>query len=362
MAVTMKDVAMLAGVSRQAVSAVLNGNGSSRVSEENRQKILRIAKEVDYIPNSAARSLKGGPTRTIGLLGRPYVSGLVSALFDEIANILHAQGYTLLSCEYGRNSRSATGALTELLSRGVDGIIVTNSDDRRLLEKDQRVPYVFCSHNNLSGYDVGIDNVEGGYIAARHLLEHGRKRICFLTISDLDEHNFKLEGMQKALLEAGAEVNKGFSLNLRQFHGMSANLIARLRRLQIDAVFCNNDYIAAKLIAVLLHSGIRVPEEIAVIGYDGYTFSEFAAVPLTTVVQQVRKQAEISVEILLDRIKNNLLKVEPENINLSPELYCASSCGCNRNGLDRMFTINSFSMLEKNLKMNFDIDVKRNNN
>jgi DNA-binding LacI/PurR family transcriptional regulator len=360
MAVTMKDIAMLAGVSRQAVSAVLNGNGSSRVSEENRQKILRISKEVNYIPNIAARSLKGGPTRTIGLLGRPYVSILVSALVNEIASILHAQGYTLLSCEYNSSVLSPSTALTELLSRGVDGIIITNSDDRHVLEKNQQVPYVFCSHNNASGYDVGIDNVQGGYIAARHLIEHGRKRICFLTIAK-DDDNLKLKGMVNALSEAKIEIDSKLFFNLRDMHGLSSNLIAKLRRLRVDAVFCNNDYIAAKLIAVLLYNGIKVPEEIAVIGYDGHAFGEFAAVPLTTVVQQVRQQAEIATEILLRRINNNSLGVEPENINLSPKLYCASSCGCKRNRLDRMFTINSFSMLEKNLKMNFDIDILNSN-
>lgn len=361
MAVTMKDIAMLSGVSRQAVSAVLNGNGSSRVSEDNRRKILRIAKEVNYVPNSAARSLKGGPTKTIGLLGRAHVSGLVSALVDEIANILQAHGYTLLSCEYN-SALSPASALTELLSRGVDGIIITNSDDRHLLEKNQSVPYVFCSHNNFSGYDVGVDNIEGGYIAAKHLLEHGRKRICFLTISDSDDNNLKRKGMIKALSEAKIEINENCFLNLRELDGMSSSLIAKLRSLQIDAVFCNNDYIGSKLIAILLYNGIKVPDDIAVIGYDGYTFSEFAAVPLTTVVQQVRRQAEIATEILLRRIENNLLGVEPENINLSPILHCASSCGCNYDGLDRMFTINSFAMLEKNLKMNFDIDVLKNNN
>lgn len=361
MAVTMKDIAMLAGVSRPAVSAVLNGNGSSRVSEENRRKILRIAKEVNYIPNSAARSLKGGPTRTIGLLGKPYASGMATALVDEIASILHAQGYTLLSCEYNSSELSPTNALTELLSRGVDGIIITNSDNRSLLEREQQVPYVFCSHNNISDYDVGIDNFAGGYMAAKHLLEHGRKRICFLKLSDLEPINLKQKGMCKALSEAKMEINENTFLNLREFNGISANFIDELSRLEVDGVLCNNDYIAAKLIAVLLYNGIKVPDEIAVIGYDGYTFSEFAAVPLTTVVQQVRKQAEITTEILLHRIKNNLLGVEPENINLSPVLYCASSCGCNRNRLDRMFTINTFQMLEKNLKMNFDIDLENNN-
>jgi DNA-binding LacI/PurR family transcriptional regulator len=357
MAVTMKDIAMLAGVSRQAVSAVLNGNGSSRVSEDNRQKILRIAEEINYIPNSAARSLKGGPTKTIGLLGAPYASGLNNALMNEISNMLHTKGYNLLSCEYNHGSFSAAGGVTELLARGVDGIIIINSEDRHLMEKNQQVPYVFCSHNNFSGYDVGIDNVEGGYIAVKHLIDHGREKICFLSIKDSVDSNSKLKGMLRALSEANIEIDTKYFLNLRELNGMSLKLIARLHSLHADAVFCNNDYIAAKLISVLILNGIKVPDDIAVIGYDGYTFSEFAAVPLTTVIQQVRKQAEIATEILLHRIKNNSLRVAPEGINLTPELHCASSCGCACNGLERMFTMNTYPMLEKNLKMNFDINI-----
>lgn len=358
MAVTMKDLAMLAGVSRQAVSSVLNGNGSSRVSEENRKKILRIAKEINYIPNSAARSLKGGVTKTIGLLGTPYSSGLNSALANEISNVLHAQGYNLLSYEYGSGTSSAACGVTELLARGVDGIIILNSEDRHLLEKNQQVPYVFCSHNNISGYDVGIDNIKGGYIAVKHLIEHGRKRICFLDIQNSGDKNSKLRGMQKALSEAKIKIDMKYFLNLRELNGISSRLISILCTLRADAIFCTNDYIAAKLIAVLIYNNIKVPNDIAVIGYDGYTFSEFAAVPMTTVIQQIHEQAEIATKILIRRIKNNSLNVVPEGINLTPELYCASSCGCNCNGLDRMFTMNSFPMLEKNLKMNFDMEIK----
>jgi DNA-binding LacI/PurR family transcriptional regulator len=351
----MKDIAMLAGVSRQAVSAVLNSTQNSRVSDENRKKILRIAKELNYVPNSAARSLKGGPTKTIGLLGVPFSSGLNNALYSEIADILNTFGYNLLSCQYGHGNYSAARGLTELLSRGVDGIIITNSEDRKELERNQTVPYVFCSHNNVAGFDVGVNNTQGGYIATKHLIEHGRKRICFVCAQGSIIDDVKSQGMRLALTESGLDINEDFFFSLRSLEGKTEKLLKKLTSLNADAVFCSNDFIAAKLIAVLHKNRVKVPDDIAVIGYDGYTFSQFAPVPLTTVIQQVRKQAEISVDTLMNRIKDNTLKAEPENISLTPKLHIASSCGCKLDDLDKMFTINTFTLLEKDLKMNFDI-------
>ncbi len=347
---------MLAGVSRQAVSAVLNNTQNSRVSEQNREKILRIARDLNYVPNSAARSLKGGSTKTIGLLGSPYSSGINNALYNEISDILHTKGYNLLTCQYGRSNFSAARGLTELLSRGVDGIIITTSGSRSSLEENQTVPYVFCSHNNI-GFDVGIDNFEGGYIATKHLLEHGRKRICFLCTQEYETNEAKTSGMLKALEEAGIAFDRDYSFSMRSLDGKTSKILQRLTDFKADAVFCSNDYIASKLIAVMLYNGIKVPDDVAVIGYDGYTFSQFAPVPLTTVIQQVRVQAERSIDILMDRIKNHTLKAKPENISIKPKLFLGSSCGCNHNEFDRMFTINTFQMLEKDLKINYDISI-----
>ena len=357
MSVTMKDIAMLAGVSRQAVAAALSGSGGSRVSAENLKKIRRLAQELNYVPNMAARGLNGCPTKTIGMLCSQFSSDLVNARFNEIGDMLQPLGYNLLSCQFGFSNFPAARGLTELLSRGVDGIIIGNSIDRRELEENQRVPYVYCGVDNFDGFDVAVDSTLGVRLAAEHLLEHGRRHLCYICPQRSIIDDIKIKGMSDALAAAGIDPDEGHVLPLRQLGGDADALIAELGRLKVDAALCSNDYVGAKLIAVLTRNGIGVPADIAVIGYDGYTFSEFAPVPMTTVAQPIRRQAEIAVDILTRRVAAGTLRAEPENIRLEPKLYLGASCGCAQPNFGKMFTINTFPMLEKNLKMNFDINL-----
>ena len=131
----MKDIAMVAGVSRQAVSSALSGNNSCRISEAKRNEIKRIAKELNYVSNAAARSLKGGPSKTIGFMGPIAGSALNSALINEITQMLTAKGYNILHSNYGHSNFDATKTQLSLLARGVDGIIVYNSEDIKTSSK-----------------------------------------------------------------------------------------------------------------------------------------------------------------------------------------------------------------------------------
>ena len=357
MSVTLKDIALLAGVSYQAVSAVLNGKGSSRVSESTREKILRISKEVNYVSNVAARSLKGASSKTIGFMGPIMSSGLNSALIGEISQMLIAKGYNILYNDYSSANLKATDALLNLLARGVDGIIIYNSEATRSFEEKQTVPYLFYSHNNHKFMDVGVDNEYGGYLATKHLMEHGHQKVLFLTVREHQKKGSRCMGWRRAHEEAGIAVTEEDIVVLREFDGNVEKTVNYLKRKKVTAIFTSNDFIAVKLIRILFQNGIKVPDDIAVIGYDGYSFCESSTPSLTTVVQPIRPQAEFGVELLLKRIENKELHSVPANHFIKPFLYTGESCGCQGKKIDNFYRINTFNTLEKDAKINFNIDI-----
>lgn len=361
MRVTMKDIAKLVGVSQQTVSAVLRENKTgSRSSKTTRDKILRLATELNYIPNQAAISLKGGATQTIGIMGSLYGSAVNAGLTREISEIFLTHGYQSISCNYNSVSFNYTKTLTELISMGVDGVVIVNSDKREELLLNLSVPHLFLSHNNEGGYDVGVDDFVGGKMATEHLIKHGRRRIAYIGIntSIVTERQ---RGWEQALIKAKLFYGNSLILDLRDDDSHSESLLEKLVDLKVDAVFTQNDYIATKLMAILIKHGLIVPDDIAIIGYDGCSFAEFSPVPLTTVIQPVHRQAKIGAELLLERIKKKKLDYPLANIRIEPKLFVASSCGCNKDTLDYTFSINTFPLLEEHFKINFGKNINLEN-
>jgi LacI family transcriptional regulator, galactose operon repressor len=352
----MKDIAMLVGVSRQAVSSALNDNNSCRISKDKCKEIKRVARELNYVSNSVARSLKGAPSKTIGIMGPVLDAGLNSASIGEISYILMAKGYNVLYNDYTFSNFSATEAILNLLARGVDGIIIYNSEETDALETNQTVPYLFYSHNNHKYIDVGVDNEYGGYLATKHLLDHGHEKVALMTVQSFEKKNSRYFGWRRAHEEVGITVDDDIIV-LRELDGSVERTIDCLKRKKVTAVFTSNDFIGAKLIKVLTQRNIRVPEDIAVIAYDGYSFSEFCTPSLTTIVQPIRSQAEIGVELLLDRIKEKELHSKPASHLIKPILHKGGSCGCKPELIDNFYRINTFNMMEKDAKINFDINI-----
>ena len=144
MPVTMNDIARTAGVSRQAVAAALNPKGTSKVSEKMRNRILHIAKLLNYIPNQAARHLKGVANHTIGVYGAPYAYVEEQTYFNELSQAFDRHGYNLIT-SYGINKEAAERAVRDLLGKGIDGLIITTAYNP-LAESGLRtlIPSVFC--------------------------------------------------------------------------------------------------------------------------------------------------------------------------------------------------------------------------
>ncbi len=288
-ATTITDVATLAGVSIATASKALNGR--SQVRPETLQRVLRAAEELSYQPNALAQSLISGQTRTVGLLtsdsvgrfGIPVLLGAEDAFgTGEMAVLLcDARGDALREQHYVRT----------LLARRVDGIIVVgeSTDARPSISRDLPVPVVYAYAPSDDPQDVSFvpDDVEGARIAVRHLLAAGRRRIAHIAGST---HYRAAQDRAAGTLEALAEA--GFALAGGQVRygawsqrwGRQAAEIVLTADPEIDAVVCGSDQIAAGFVEAVRERGHRVPDDIAVVGYDNWeVLAAETRPPLTTV-------------------------------------------------------------------------------
>ena len=349
MTFTMKDIAKIAGVSRQAVAAALSNVGTSKVSEKTRERVRRIAEKMQYVPNQNAKCLRGGSSNTIGIYGVPYVSVLEQSLFHEISLELSSYGYNL-TVSYGKGEKASKQAISNLLSHGVDGIIVTTTENPMTQFKLDNVPYVFSPSADFEGIDVAVDHTAGTREAMKALVAAGRKSTVYLMTTFMgsiyDEPNRqKYQGIVEVLKEIGVTPSV---LTVEECGGEGTAIVERLRQIAPDILFCCNDYLAGRMVPLLLAAGIRVPDDMVVVGYDGLSFCDMCAVPLSTVVQPLKTRAEHIVRLLLERIKEGNSSPEPAGIRLPSYFYPSASCGFTNAKAQKLPLYNAFSMLEVN--------------
>ena len=325
MGMTMKDIAGLAGVSRFSVSAVLSNSKSTRVSAKTREKILRLAEKHDFVPNMAAKQLNGVASGLVGLISVPSYLGLVAVLQSEIITVLQSRGFEVLTAHLTADTDQQK-VINEFRARRVNGIIGLGMSTRMSQPKNDPMPMVYCSHTGRCGFDVGCDIGLGGYLAAKHLLGHGRKKPVYLGL-DADVFNtMKYGGVCKALEEVDMKVNKDNLLIVE--NGNSKEILSRLSKSRADALICCNDFAAAEMLKFFQQNGIKVPDDLAVTRFDGYSFCKYTPVSLATVVQPVCEQAQCAVELLLKRIDAKQTQEEFSNIKLPPVFQTGVSCGC----------------------------------
>lgn len=354
MPVTMNDIARAAGVTRQAVASVLNSNGAKKVSDSTRQRILQIADELKYIPNQAARQLKGVSNRTIGVYGAPYAQIQEQTYFNELSIILDRQGYNLIT-SYGLNDEAAGRAIRELLGKRIDGIIITTqSNPLQECGLSGMVPSVFTPPGWIEGADIYIDHAAGTAEAAEYLIKQGCRKALFITsmlCKDIcsNSNREKYEGLRRVFSQYGKEPD---ILTVNECGGKSDILLARLREIAPDVIFCSNDYYAGRLISTLIHAGIRIPEDLKIVGYDGLAFCDLCAVPLATVIQPIRKRAEATAQLLQERINDKIVRSKSANIAIKPYFYPSKSCAAENRMLDIFPQYDSFTSLEMNWNRN----------
>ena len=318
MNITAKDIAKLAGVSRSAVSAVLNGH-FNKVSLEKREKILAIAQDLRYRPNPAALGLAQKNTRAIGLLTSPFMSNIYSDLVSKISFLLREKQYHC-SIVLPSDAEQELEAISHFESFGADGIIVACAlnDIRRLQNK---IPLVSISPY-AGQYETRVDLKLATSMAVDHLRWHNHQNVGMIC-PRLSVVPQQWEGYVEAVGKKSA-----FRIEVTDNPRFSAEFDHLFKDAGVRAWVVTNDLLAARVMRSLISRGIRVPEDAAIVGFDGAAFAEVTAPPLTTVVFPAAKIAESCVQILLDKIEKNDLSFREPPVLVKPKLHIGGSCGC----------------------------------
>ncbi|MEO7261848.1 MAG: LacI family DNA-binding transcriptional regulator [Jatrophihabitantaceae bacterium] len=310
MAASMKDVARLAGVSIKTVSNVVNDYPF--VSAETRSRVRAALDTLDYRPNTSARGLRTGRTDLIALaipaLGEPY--------FAEIAGLIveaaERRGWTVLIDQTGgdraREKLAAGGSRSNRIDGSITSPLALTGEDVADLVRQRPMVLLGERFAHHTADHVAVDNVRAAQEATRHLIELGRRRIAFIG-AQAQGHTgaVRLSGYRAAHLEAGQRPDPALIVRAspyRRAEGAAAMAQLLTAKEPPDAVFCANDLLAVGAVRILLSSGFRVPEDVAVVGFDDIEEARFASPSLTSISPDKREIAELSVELLCRRIRD----------------------------------------------------------
>jgi LacI family transcriptional regulator len=330
MAATLADVARRVGVSSMTVSRVFRSTGS--VSKDTREQVLAAGAALRYAPNLLARGLVQNRTTTIGVvvleLANPYFSAMVGGIQAACAKM----GFMTVVGESGRDADAERRYVEQFRQFRVSGIIV-NPVSRWLNHlseaRDGGTPVVVMERHWNKGDCVATDDVLGGQFVAQHFLDRGYDRIGLVRFADPDHSAIRARvgGFRHKLETAGVSIPPEWDL---QVLGSSIESGMAVAEQLISgghcprALFVTSDRLAMGVIHQLLHHGIRVPQDVAIVGYDDIPFAACAQVPLTTVATPKRGLGEMSVKLLFNRI-DEAAPTERQRIVLSPQLVVRES-------------------------------------
>ncbi|MEM7489971.1 MAG: LacI family DNA-binding transcriptional regulator [Pseudomonadota bacterium] len=303
MRVTLKDVAARAGVSRSAVSRTFTDGAS--VSPKTRRKVERAAAELGYSPNALASSLTTGRTKLIGLISNNFHNPLFLEVFDLFTRSLQDRGLRPLLVNLTDETDPAN-SLRMLRQYSVDGVIVassTLSPEFAMAFQEARIPVVHSFGRFASAprvHVVGIDNVECGRMAARALVARGYRRIGFLggpreATSTIDRREGFLEVARGT---DGVVASESFA-TAYSFDAGRAEMLDLLSAGPAEAYFCGDDVLSVGALCAIGERGLRVPDDIGIIGLNDMEMSRWQNVNLTTIRQPVRQIIDSSIELVV---------------------------------------------------------------
>lgn len=333
MAVRMKDIAKDLGLSIVTISKVLRNHPD--IAEETRERVLKRVKELDYQPNIMARSLVTGRSYLIGLV----VPGLLHSFFAEIAKSLSAvigeQGYSTIVSSSEEDPELEAREIQQLMGRRLDALVIASSgtDIQPFLRMERHgLPYVLIDRElpGLAANFVGINDEAAGRIATEHLFDQGCRTVAHIRGRENSTGIRRYEGYRHALQRRGVEYSEALVVARSSVDIDSTRMGAEAMRLLLkrrpipDGVFAYNDPLAIGAMDAILDAGMRIPEDIAVIGCGNLHYDQSLRVPLSSIDQNSQAIGERTAGILLGMLQS---KVRPQamSVILEPSLVARAS-------------------------------------
>jgi len=310
--VTIKDVAKRAGVSPATASRVAGNYGY--VSAEKRQKVLKAITELGYKPNRIARSMVTKSTQTVGLVVTDIQNPFFAQLARGVEDLIWEHGYTLILANTDENLQRENAILTSLQEKMVDGLILVPASSRysptRKAVFEQGIPMVLLDRasDGLEVDTVLVDNKQGAYTAVSHLIELGHQRIGMIVDNlDITTNEERLAGYRSALMDHNLQIEENL-IQSCQFTQQSAYTIASemLRRPdRPSAIFTAYNLISIGTLIAIRENGLRIPEDISIVGFDDVDWNQLISPKLTAIAQPVYDMGKVAGERLISRLKGD---------------------------------------------------------
>ena len=329
-----KEIAKRARVSIATVSRTINA--PHRVRPETARRVRKVLEDYDYYPNLTARALVTGRTNLIGLVVPNLIHSFFAEISQSLSRVLRDSGYSLLICSSDEDPEIERQTLTHLLARGVDALLIaTVQQDKEIFPRSvkPRIPYVLVDRkvDGLSANFVGVDDEKVGFLATEHLIEAGCRRIAHIGGVQISTASGRLEGYKRALKKHQFAVDPEYIVTAKRMDESadSAGYYAAMQLLALkthpDAIFCYNDPVAIGAMRAILENGMRIPENIALIGSGNLHLDSALRVPLSTVDQQCQRIGECAASLAIDLIGEGKQKQQPKAILLVPKVVVRES-------------------------------------
>lgn len=330
-AASIKDVANHAGVAVGTVSNVLNY--PDRVAEKTLKRVMSSISELGFVRNDVARQLRAGHSRTIGMIvldiGNPFFSSVSRAAEDAAAE----GGNAVVLGNSGHDAQRESHYIDLFEEQRVQGVLISPVGDntKRLTElaaRGSKVVLMDSTSSDSSFSSVSVDDVAGGYMATKHLLDTGRRKIAFVAgPQHFHQVTDRLAGANRAVAEvadATLEVLQADDLTVLAGRSVGDSLTMRERSQLPDGLFCANDLIALGIMqSVTMLRTLQIPEDIALVGYDDIDFAASAVVSLTSVRQPTGLIGRTAIALLTEQIEDSSAK--PRAVVFKPELIVRNS-------------------------------------
>ncbi|MBW4022443.1 MAG: LacI family transcriptional regulator [Proteobacteria bacterium] len=328
----MRDVAALAGVSISTISHILNGTRA--VPEPTRIRVAEAVVAAGYTPNSLARSLKRAETRTIGIAIGDITNPHFTAVVDAAEAAARARGYSVVLVGISESAEREHEGLTTLMERRVDGLIVSPSADGGCGALDrlrwQKPAIVQIDRLANPACDaVVVENADGARQLVRHLAVCGHRRIGMLTgLPGLSSTRERIEGYRAGLKDAGLPFDMRL-LACGEYSAEPARHATAILLAEADpptAIFASNNLMTLGAMQALAERDLAIPDDVALVAFDDFTWADQFKPHLTTVAQPCRAIGEAAVRLLIERLANPDLP--PRLVRLPVEFRHRDSCGC----------------------------------
>jgi len=306
---SIKEIAELAGVSVATISRVMNGNGG--YSAETEKKVLDVIEKHQYVPNLVAKGLRTSKTPIVGIIIPDIVNEFYSKLVLHLQMVLFEEGYLTTICNTNESIKLETQHVQALIAQNVSGLILVSGSSYISRPEYAKVPTVYIDRRPQK-WDRDIiyvesDNVQGGYMAAKELLDCGCQRIAFITdMLGQSSKTSRYEGYCKALAEAGIQVDPSFIMQVKNAKVEDAHSLVKgvlMQGMQFDGIMCTTDVIAIGAILAVKELGLLVPEDIKITGFDDVSATTIIEPNVTTVHQHVNRMTEVVARLLIELIE-----------------------------------------------------------